>query len=453
MLGIEQSKPTSLSVRAQAGTVRGWRFRFMMQLSFSSHVGARERVRLAKRRTAMKIWYIGVAAIGALIVASPALGQISDDLVKIGVLSNQTAVGAGASGVAAATAARLAVEDFGGTVRGKPIQVIDADFGEKPDLAATIARRWYDTEKVDAIADMPVSSAALAVQEITRNAKKTLLVGGAVTSDLTGKACSPYTTHWTDDSYSLGSAVVQGTTKGKGTSWFFVAVDYALGASLQRDATAAIQRLGGRVIGGVRYPLGVSDLASFLLQAQASRASIIGLASVGQDTVNAVKQAHEFGLQASGQELAAFLVFITDVDALGLEAAQGLHVAEGFYWDQNEQSRRFAQRMFARHKRMPTKEQAAVYASVSHYLKAIDAISTDDAGRVNRQMREMPVDYFGRPGSIREDGRVLYDMTLYQVKSPAQSKYAWDFYNAVRTLPKEEVFRPGDGGGCSIAAR
>jgi branched-chain amino acid transport system substrate-binding protein len=271
-------------------------------------------------------------AAGALNI-DMAHAQISDDVVKIGVLSNQTAVGAAASGPAAATAARLAVEDFGGTVAGKPIEVIDADFGEKPDLAAAIARRWFDVEKVDVIADMPVSSAALAVQEISRTKKRTVLVAGAVTSTLTGKACSPFSTHWADDSYALGSAVVQGTMKEKGGTWFFLAVDYALGASLQRDASEAIERLGGKVVGGVRFPLGSSDLASFILQAQSSNAKYIGLASVGQDTVNMVKEAHEFGLQSSSENLAAFLVFITDIDALGLEAAQGLNVAEGFYWD------------------------------------------------------------------------------------------------------------------------
>jgi branched-chain amino acid transport system substrate-binding protein len=391
--------------------------------------------------------------VAAMLGAATARAQISDDVVKIGVLADQTAVGAAASGPAAATAAKLAVEDFGGKVAGKPIEVIDADFAEKPDLAASIARRWFDTEKVDAIADMPVSSAALAVQEIARNSKKTVLISGAVTSTLTGKACSPYSTHWTDDSYALGSAVAAGTMMAKNDTWFFMAVDYALGASLQRDASDAIERRGGKVLGGVRFPLGTGDFASFLLQAQSSKAKFVGIASVGQDTVNAVKQAHEFGLKASGQSLAAFLVFITDIDALGLEAAQGLNVAEGFYWDQNEQSRSFAKRMFAAHNRMPTKEQAAVYASVMHYLKAIAASDTDEAGKVNQQMRQMPVDYFGHAGSIRPDGRVLYDMTLYRVKAPRESRYAWDYYQAIETLLKDKVFRPADAGGCEITAK
>lgn len=379
---------------------------------------------------------------------SAALAQMSDGIIKIGVLSNQSAVGSDASGVAAATAARLAVEDFGGAINGTPIQVIDEDFGEKPDSAALIARRWFDTEKVDAIADMPVSSAALAVQEVARNAKKTVLIGGAVTADLTGKACSPFSTHWTDNSRALTSAVVQGVTEGPGDTWFFVTVDYALGASLQRDASAEIIRQGGKIVGGVRYPLGAPDLASFLLQAQASRARIIGLASVGKDTINAIKQAREFRIQASGQQLAAFLVFITDIHGLGLEAAQGLNVASGFYWDQNDETRKFAQRLFARHQRMPTKEQAAVYASVRHYLKAIQAAGTDDAAIVNRKMRELPVDYFGQAASIRPDGRVLYDLTLYQVKSPAASKYPWDYYQMVRSVSKENAFGPPDETTC-----
>jgi branched-chain amino acid transport system substrate-binding protein len=344
---------------------------------------------------------VAVALGGAMMSPATALAQVSDDIIRIGVLSNQTAVGADASGPAAATAARLAVEDIGGAVLGKPVEVIDADFGEKPDLAATIARQWLDTQKVDAIADMPVSSAALAVQEIVRNAKKTLLVGGAVTSSLTGTACSPYTTHWTDDSYALASAVVEGAMSAPGDSWFFMAVDYALGASLRNDATLAIAKRGGKVLGGVRFPLGAGDLASFLLQAQASGAKIIGLASVGKDTINAVKQAREFNLQ---QKIAAFLVFITDIDALGLPAAQGLNVAEGLYWDQNEASRHFAQRMFARNHRMPTKEQAAVYASVQHYFAG---------GRLRRQRRRREgqsadAQYAGRlsrPTGIGKGGR------------------------------------------------
>jgi branched-chain amino acid transport system substrate-binding protein len=389
------------------------------------------------------------AVVGALLLAgvSSAKAQYSDGIIKIGVLSNQSAVGSDASGVAAATAARLAVEDVGGVVNGVPVQVIDEDFAEKPDLAAQIARRWYDTEKVDAIADMPVSSAALAVQEVARNAKKTLLVGGAVTANITGAACSSYGTHWTDNSRALTSAVVQGVTKGPGETWFFMAVDYALGASLQRDATAAIAKEGGKVVGGVRYPLGAPDLASFLLQAQASGAHFIGLASIGKDTINAIKQAREFHLQDS-QQLAAFLVFITDIHGLGLEAAQGLNVASGFYWDQNDETRKFAQRIYAKHQRMPTKEQAAVYASVRHYLKAVAAAGTDDALTVNRKMRELPVDYFGATGSIRPDGRVLYDLTLYKVKSPAESRKPWDYYEAVRTIAKEAAFGPADEGGC-----
>jgi branched-chain amino acid transport system substrate-binding protein len=380
-------------------------------------------------------------------IANDALAQISDGVIKIGVLSNQSTVGADASGVAAATAARLAVEDFGGAINGVPIEVIDEDFAEKPDTAALIARRWFDTEKVDAIADMPVSSAALAVQEIARKAKKTLLVGGAVTADLTGKACSPFTTHWTDNSRSLTSAVVQGVTEKPGETWFFMSVDYALGASLQRDASAEIERLGGKVVGGVRYPLGSPDLASFLLQAQASRARFIGLGSIGKDTINAIKEAQEFHLQETGQQLTAFLVFITDIHGLGLAAAQGLNVASGFYWDQNEQTRKFAERMFARHQKMPTKEQAAVYASVRHYLKAVEAAASDDGRTINRKMREMPVDYFGQAGAIRPDGRVLYDLTLYKVKLPSASKYAWDYYQPVRVIPKESAFSSA-GSAC-----
>ncbi len=394
---------------------------------------------------------IGTLLLGGLLLAvftDSAAAQISDGVIKIGVLSNQSTVGADASGIAAATAARLAVEDFGGAVKGVPIEVIDEDFAEKADTAALIARRWFDTEKVDVIADMPVSSAALAVQEITRKAKKALLVGGAVTADLTGKACSPFTTHWTDNSRSLTSAVVQGVTEKPGETWFFMSVDYALGASLQRDASAEIERVGGKVVGAVRYPLGSPDLASFLLQAQASQARFIGLGSIGKDTINAIKEAQEFHIQESGQQLTAFLVFIADIHGLGLAAAQGLNVASGFYWDQNEQTRKFAQRMFARHQKMPTKEQAAVYASVRHYLKAVEAAGTDDGRAVNRKMREIPVDYFGQTTTIRPDGRVLYDLTLYKVKSPSASKYPWDYYQPIRVIPKENAFGSAESSIC-----
>ena len=394
---------------------------------------------------------IGTLLLGGLLLAvftDSAAAQISDGVIKIGVLSNQSTVGADASGIAAATAARLAVEDFGGAVKGVPIEVIDEDFAEKADTAALIARRWFDTEKVDVIADMPVSSAALAVQEITRKAKKALLVGGAVTADLTGKACSPFTTHWTDNSRSLTSAVVQGVTEKPGETWFFMSVDYALGASLQRDASAEIERVGGKVVGAVRYPLGSPDLASFLLQAQASQAHFIGLGSIGKDTINAIKEAQEFHIQESGQQLTAFLVFIADIHGLGLAAAQGLNVASGFYWDQNEQTRKFAQRMFARHQKMPTKEQAAVYASVRHYLKAVEAAGTDDGRAVNRKMREIPVDYFGQTTTIRPDGRVLYDLTLYKVKSPSASKYPWDYYQPIRVIPKENAFGSAESSIC-----
>ena len=394
---------------------------------------------------------IGTLLLGGLLLAvftDSAAAQISDGVIKIGVLSNQSTVGADASGIAAATAARLAVEDFGGAVKGVPIEVIDEDFAEKADTAALIARRWFDTEKVDVIADMPVSSAALAVQEITRKAKKALLVGGAVTADLTGKACSPFTTHWTDNSRSLTSAVVQGVTEKPGETWFFMSVDYALGASLQRDASAEIERVGGKVVGAVRYPLGSPDLASFLLQAQASQARFIGLGSIGKDTINAIKEAQEFHIQELGQQLTAFLVFIADIHGLGLAAAQGLNVASGFYWDQNEQTRKFAQRMFARHQKMPTKEQAAVYASVRHYLKAVEAAGTDDGRAVNRKMREIPVDYFGQTTTIRPDGRVLYDLTLYKVKSPSASKYPWDYYQPIRVIPKENAFGSAESSIC-----
>jgi branched-chain amino acid transport system substrate-binding protein len=291
---------------------------------------------------------------------------------------------------------------------------------------------------------------ALAAQELARDKKRTLLIAGAAASDLTGKACSPYSTHWADDTYALANGTARAITASGGTSWFFLTADYAFGQAMERDATAAVKAAGGQVLGAVRHPLGTSDFSSFLLQAQGSQAKIVALANVGGDTVNAIKQAAEFGIPQGGQKLAGFLIFITDVNSLGLKAAQGLMVLTGFYWDQNDAARTFAKRFFDKVGRMPTKQQAAVYASIIHYLKAIDATGTDDAAKVNEAMRRAPVDFFGRAGSIRRDGRVLYDLTLYEVKAPAESKAQWDYYKEVATIGKDQAFRSVEEGGCPL---
>lgn len=379
-----------------------------------------------------------------------ARAEISGQVVRIGVLTDMGGQFADIGGKGSVVAAELASEDFGGKVAGVPIEIIAGDHQNKPDVGGAILRKWFDEDGVDAVADLPVSSVAFAAQDIARQKRKTLLISGAAVSELTGKACSPYSSHWADDTYALANATGKAVTKNGGKSWFFITVDYSFGHAMERDAAAAVEATGGKVVGTVRHPLGAADLSSFLLQAQASKAEVIGLANVGKDTSNAVKQAAEFGLTSGGQKLAGFLVFLTDIKAIGLPLAKGLLVSTGFYWDQNEEARAFAKRFEAKVGRMPTKQQASVYASVKHYLKAVAASGSDDAGTVNAEMRQLPVDYFGHAATIRPDGRVLYDLTLYEVKDPAESKGPWDFYKPVTTLPAAEVFRPAGETGCSL---
>ncbi len=399
-----------------------------------------------KSRTAL----VALAVAASAFVPAAARAQISDNVVRIGVLGDMGGQFADIGGRGSVAAAELAAEDFGGKVAGVPIEIISGDHQNKADVGGATLRKWFDEGGVDAVADLPVSSVALAAQEIAREKKKTLLISGAAVSELTGKACSPYSTHWADDTYALANATGKAVTAAGGKSWYFVTVDYSFGHAMERDAAAAVASAGGKVLGNTRHPLGAQDLSSFLLQAQASKAQVIGLANVGGDTSNAVKQAAEFGITSGGQKLAGFLVFLTDIKAIGLPLAKGLLVSTGFYWDQNDEARAFAKRFEAKVGRMPTKQQASVYASVQHYLKAVAAVGTDDAGKVNAQMRALPVDYFGHAASIRPDGRVLYDLTLYEVKSPAESRGPWDFYKPISTLPANEVFRPAAETGCAL---
>ena len=394
----------------------------------------------------------GALALAAAIGLGVALPAAADS-IKIGVLGDQSNVAADAGGLGAILAAKMAAADVGGKAAGMPIEFVSADFLTKPDNAVQIAHRWYESEGVDAIADLPYSGAGLAVEAIAGADKKVVLIAGAATSDVTGKGCNLYETQWSDDTYSLAAATGQAAVAAGGKTWFFLTADYALGDSIQRDATGVIDKAGGKVIGSVRHPLDTRDFSSFLLQAQGSNANVIGLASVGANTIAEVKQAAEFGIPQGGQKLAGFLIFITDINGMGLQAAQHLYNAEGFYWDQNDQARAFSKRFFAEIGRMPTKEQAATYASVLHYLKAIAAAGSKDGTVVSQKMRAMPVDYFGRKGTIRADGRVLYDMTLYEVKAPSESKYPWDYYKLVRTIPADKAFRPLADGGCPLAAK
>lgn len=369
--------------------------------------------------------------------------------LRIGVLTDETGPYADPTGPGSILAAEMAVEDQGGMVNGRKVEILHADTRNKPDVAVSIARRWFDTEGVQAVVDLPVTPVAYAVQELAKQADRTVMITASASSEFTSKTCSPVSSHWADDTHALAAGTAKALMATGASSWYFITVDIAFGASLQRDATQVIEANGGKVEGSLRHPVGTADFSSLLLQAQESRAKEIGLISVGNDLVSAIKQATEFGIGRDGtQSLTGFLVYINDIHALGLEAARGFTVTTGFYWDQNDAARAFAKRFYARHKAMPSKDQASVYAAVRHYLKAVAAAGTDEAVAVNKAMRAMPVDYFGKPTSLRADGRLLYDLALYRVKKPAESKYPWDYYELVRTIPQGEAFLPLNAQAC-----
>ncbi len=392
-------------------------------------------------------------AVAAVMGAAGTAGaQVSDNVIKIGVLSDMSSLYTDLAGAGSVVAAKMAVEDSGIEKRGYKVEIVSADHQNKPDVGSAIARQWYDQDKVDVIVDVPNSGVALAVNQITKEKGKAFLASGPGTSDLTGSACSPNTIHWTYDTWMLANGTGTAITKGGGDSWFFIAADYAFGAALQRDTTAAVEKAGGKVVGGVKAPLNNQDFSSFLLQAQSSKAKVIGLANAGGDTTNSIKQAAEFGIVKGGQQLAGLLVFITDVHALGLNAAQGLTFTETFYWDMNDQTRAFSKRFAAADKGIhPTMVHAGVYASLLHYFKAVEALKSDDGTKVIAKMKEMPTDdpLFGK-GSVRVDGRGIHPAYLVQVKTPAESKYPWDYYKIVATIPADQAFRPLSAGGCSL---
>jgi branched-chain amino acid transport system substrate-binding protein len=396
---------------------------------------------------------LGLAAAGLLTIGT-AQAQISDDVVKIGVLSDMSGLYSDLAGQGSVIAAQMAVKDFGGKVAGKPIQIVSADHLNKADVGSAIARQWIDQDKVDAIVDVPTSSVALAVQDITKERGKVFLISGAGASDLTNKACSPTGVHWTYDTYALaqgtgGALVAQG-----GDSWFFITADYAFGHALESDATAVIKSSGGKVLGSANVPLNTADFSSYLLQAQTSKAKIIGLANAGGDTINSIKQAAEFGITAGGQRLAGLLVFISDVNSLGLKVAQGLVLTESFYWDQNDETRAWAKHFMAEAKKVPTMVQAGVYGAVTHYLKAIDAANSDDGKTVVVKMKEMPInDFMTKNGKIREDGRVIRDMYLFQVKAPAESKDQYDYYKQLAVIPGDKAARPLSASECPLVKK
>jgi len=398
---------------------------------------------------------LGVAIGAAIGFTGAANAQISDNVIKIGVLSDMSSLYTDLAGAGSVVAAKMAVEDSGIEKRGYKVEIVSADHQNKPDVGSGIARQWYDTDKVDVIVDVPNSGVALAVNQITKEKGKAFLASGPGTSDLSGKACSPNTIHWAYDTWMLANGTGTAITKAGGDTWFFITADYAFGAALERDTTAAVIKNGGKVVGGVKAPLNNQDFSSFLLQAQASKAKIIGLANAGGDTTNSIKQAAEFGITKGGQKLAGLLVFLTDIHALGLPTAQGLTFTETFYWDMNDQTRAFAKRFQALDKGIyPTMVHAGVYSSLLHYFKAVEALKSDDGTKVIAKMKEMPTDdpLFGK-GTVRADGRKIHPAYLVQVKTPAESKYPWDYYKIIATIPGDQAFRPIDQGDCSLVAK
>ena len=403
-------------------------------------------------RSKLSAWMAGALA-AAVAIPGIANAQISDGLVKIGVLTDMSSLYADITGAGSVLAAQMAVEDFGAAKKGMQVEVVSADHQNKPDVGASIARQWYDTDRVDAITDVPTSSVALAVNEVTREKKKAFLNSGAATSALTGKDCSPNTVHWTYDTWMLANGTGSAIVKTGGDSWFFLTADYAFGHALESDTEAVVKAGGGKVLGKVRHPLNTQDFSSFLLQAQASKAKIIGLANAGGDTINSIKQASEFGITKSGQNLAGLLVFVADIHGLGLPIAQGLILTETFYWDLNDGTRAWTKRFIGRNGgKYPTMVQAGVYAAVLHYLKAIEEGKTDDGTKTVAKMKEMPTDdpLFGK-GTIRADGRKIHPAYLFEVKKPAESHGPYDYYKLRTTIPAEQAFRPLADGNCAMA--
>ncbi|TBY82369.1 ABC transporter substrate-binding protein [Rhizobium leguminosarum] len=394
-----------------------------------------------------------IASVAFLLASSTAVlaQSATDGKVKIGILNDQSGVYADFGGKSSVEAAKMAVEDFGGKVLDVPVEIVDADHQNKADIASNIARQWYDTEQVDAIMELTTSSVALAVQAIGKEKKKIDIVTGAATTDLTGKACSPYGFHWAYDTHALAVGTGGALVKQGGDSWFFLTADYAFGYSLEQQTSDYVKASGGTVVGAVRHPLSSQDFSSFLLQAQSSGAKVIGLANAGLDTSNAIKQAAEFGITQGGQHLAALLFTLAEVHGLGLEAAQGLTLTEGYYWNRDDESRAFAKKFFARTGKMPNMVHAGTYSAVTQYLKAVQKAGTDETEAVAKQLHEMPVDdVFGRGGTVGANGRMIHDMYLLQVKKPSESKEPWDYFNVLATIPGKEAYIDPAKSGCDL---
>jgi branched-chain amino acid transport system substrate-binding protein len=394
----------------------------------------------------MKSGIAAAMAIGGLLLAQSASAQG----VKIGILNDQSGVYADYGGKYSVEAAKMAIEDFGGTVLGQKIEMVTGDHQNKPDLAASIARRWYDTENVDMITELTTSSVALAVQELSKDKKKIDIVVGAATSRISGDACTPYSFHWAFDTHALAVGTGGALVKAGGDSWFFLTADYAFGYALEKDTSEIVTANGGKVLGSVRIPLNSSDFSSFLLQAQSSKAKIIGLANAGLDTANSIKQASEFGIVSGGQKLAGLLMTLSEVNGLGLQAAQGLVLTESFYWDRNDKSRAFSERFMQRTGRMPNMIQAGTYSATLQYLKAVKAAGTKESDAVVRKLKELPVDDAFAQGKVLENGRMVSDLYLFEVKKPSESKKSWDYYKQLAVVPGDKAYPSAKDSGCPL---
>jgi branched-chain amino acid transport system substrate-binding protein len=395
---------------------------------------------IESKRTRRDIIAGGAFAAGAGFLSRRARAAGSGP-IRIGVLTDMSGPYVDSGGRGSVLAAKMAADEVG-TVLGQPVEILQGDTQNKPDIAAAIARQWCDSG-IDAIVDLPVTSVAAAVQAVAREKNTTVMITAGAASEFTSKSCSLNSTHWADDTHALAGSATAEIVRTGGKSWYFITVDYAFGSALQREATDVIQKNGGRVVGSVRFPIGTADFSSLILQAQASGAQVIGLAAVGNDLVNLVKQAGEFGVVRGGaQRLAGFLIYITEVNALGLDVAQGFTFGSGFYWDQNEVARAWSTRFFERQHAMPTRVHGATFTSTRHFLRAMQRAGQRDTAAVNRTMRAMPVDYLGKPATVREDGRVLFDLGVYRVKSPGQSRGAWDYYEQIGTVPAADSFLP-----------
>jgi len=394
------------------------------------------------------------SAIAGGLMAQPVQAQLSDNAVKIGVLTDMSSLYADINGPGALFATQMAIEDAGGAINGKKIELIQADVQNKADIGTAIAAKWYGVDGVDAILGAAASSSSLAVAAVANDKKRVFLATDPATSDLTSKACNAYTLHWVYDTIALANGTGSAVVKAGGKSWYFLTADYAFGHALERDVTAIVTASGGTIVGTARHPINTSDFSAFLVQAQASRAQVVGLANAGGDTINSIKQGAEFGLVKGGQKLAGLLVFITDVHSIGLPLAQGLQLTEAFYWDLNDSTRAFAKRFAAKMGKMPTSIQAGYYSATKQYLDAIKATGTDQAEKVVAKMKEGPVDdpLFGK-GYVRADGRKIHDMYLFEVKKPGESQGPYDYYKLIRTIPGDEAFRPMEKGECPLVKK